>query len=43
MAMNALDHYWDLETWLFPLIPLIPLALEGVLQQQIEEILICLG
>ena len=26
---------------MFPLVPLIPLALEGVLEQQIEVILIC--
>ena len=32
-AINALDYYWDLVTWLFPLVPLIPLALEGVLEQ----------
>ena len=43
MAINALDYYWDPETWLFPLVPLIPLVLEGVLEQQIEVILICLG
>ena len=30
-------------TWLFPLVPLFPLALERVLEQQIEAILICLG
>ena len=43
MAINVLDYYWDLETWLLPLVPLIPLALEGVLEQQIEVILICPG
>ena len=43
MAINALDYYWDPVTWLFPLVPLIPLVLEGVLEQQIEVILICLG
>ena len=42
-AINALDYYWDPENWLFPLVPLIPLVLEGVLEQQIEVILICLG
>ena len=42
MAINALDYYWDPETWLFYLVPLIHLALEGVLQQ-IEAIFICLG
>ena len=40
-AINALDYYWDPVTWLFPLVPLIPLALERVLEQQIEAILIC--
>ena len=43
MTINALDYYWDPETWLFPMVPLIPLALEGVLEQQIEAILICPG
>ena len=43
MAINALDYYWDLVTWLFPPVPLIPLALEGVLEQQIVVILICPG
>ena len=43
MAINALDFYWDPVTWLFPPVPLIPLALERVLQQQIMAILICLG
>ena len=42
-AINALDYYWDPVTWLFPPVPLIPLALERVLEQQIEAILICLG
>ena len=42
-AINALDYYWDPVTWLFPPDPLIPLALEGVLEQQIEAILICPG
>ena len=37
-AINALDYYWDPETWLFPPVLLIPLALEGVLEQQIEVI-----
>ncbi len=43
MAINALDYYWDLVSWLFPPVPLIPLALEGVLEQQIMVILICPG
>ena len=43
VAIKALDFYWDPVTWLFPPVPLIPLALEGVLQQQIMEILIRLG
>ena len=43
MAINALDYYWDPVTWLFPPVPLIPLALEGVLEQQIMVILICPG
>ena len=43
VATNALDYYWDPITWLFPSVPLIPLALERVLQQQIMAILICLG
>ena len=43
MAINALDYYSDPVTWLFPPVPLIPLALEGVLEQQIEVILICPG
>ena len=43
MAINALDYYWDPENWLFPLVPLIPLVLEGVLEQQIEVILVCPG
>ena len=42
MAINALDYYWDPETWIFPQSPLIHLALEGVLEQQILAILICL-
>ncbi len=42
-AINALNYYWDLVTWLFPPVPLIPLALEGVLEQQIVAILICPG
>lgn len=42
-AINVLDYYWDSVTRLFPPVPLIPLALEGVLEQQIEAILICLG
>ena len=36
VAVNSLDYYWDLVTWLFPLVPLIPLAQEGVQKQQIE-------
>ena len=40
-AINPLDYYWDPVTWLFPPVPLIPLALEGVLEQQIKVILIC--
>ena len=43
MAVNTLYCYWDLVTWLFPWIPLIPLALEGVLEQQIMAFLICPG
>ena len=43
VATNALDFYWDPVTWLFPPVPLIPLALERVLQQQIMVILICPG
>ena len=43
MAINALDHYWDPVTWPFPPVPLISLALERVLEQQIKVILICLG
>ena len=42
-AINALDYYWDPVTWLFLPVPLIPLALEGVLEQKIEAILICPG
>ena len=42
-AINTLDYYGNLETWLFPPVPLIPLALEGVLDQQIEAILIFPG
>merc|ERR1712243_542063 len=34
VATNALDYYWDPITWLLPPVPLIPLALERVLQQQ---------
>ena len=33
--INTLYYYWDPVTWLFPPIPLISLALEGVLEQQI--------
>ena len=36
VAANALIQDWDPVTWLFPLVPLIPFALDGVLQQQIE-------
>ena len=43
MTINALDYYWDPVTRLFPLVPFIPLALEGVLEQQIKVILICPG
>ena len=43
VVTNALDYYWDPITWLFPPVPLIPLALERVLQQQIMAILICPG
>ena len=43
MTTNTLDYYWDPLTWLFPPVPLIPLALERVLQQQIMAILICPG
>ena len=40
-AINALGYYWDPVTWPFPLVPLFPLALERVSEQQIEAILIC--
>ena len=40
MAINDLDYYWDPETWLLPLVPLIPMVLEGVQQKQIEVIMI---
>ena len=43
MAINTQDYYRDLVTWLFPPVPLIPLAQEGVLEQQIAAILICPG
>ena len=43
VTTNALDYYWDPITWLFPPVPLIPLALKRVLQQQMMVILICLG
>ena len=43
VAINTLDYNWDPVTWLFPPVPLIPLALEGVLEQQIVAILICPG
>ena len=43
VVINALDYYWDPVTWLFPLVLLIPLALEEILEQQIEVILICTG
>ena len=43
VAINTLDYNLDLVTWLFPPVPLIPLALEGVLEQQIVVILICPG
>ena len=33
VAVNTLNYYWDLVTWLFPLVPLIPLALERVQKQ----------
>ena len=42
LAENALDYKVDPFTWLFPPVPLILLALEGVQQQQIMAILICL-
>ena len=42
-AINTLDYYWDPVTWLFPQVPLIPLALEGVLEQQIMANLIYPG
>ena len=41
MAIIVLDYHWDPETWLFPSVPLIPLALEGVQQQLIKTIFIC--
>ena len=31
-TINALDYYWDPVTRLFPLVPFIPLAVEGVLE-----------
>ena len=40
VAVNAQDFYWEPVTWLFPLVLLIPLALERVLQQKIMVILI---
>ena len=43
VATNTLDYYWDPITWLFPLVPLISLALERVLEQQIMVILIWPG
>ena len=43
VAINALDYYWDPVTWLFPLVPLIPLALEEILELKIMVILICPG
>ena len=43
VAINALDYYWDPVTWLFPPVPLLPLVLERVQEQQIEAILICPG
>ena len=43
VAINPLDYHWDPVTWLFPPVPLIPLALEEVLEEQIMEILICPG
>ena len=42
MAIQALDYYWDPVT-IIPPVPLFPLALERVLEQQIEAILICPG
>ena len=39
VAVNILDYYWYPVTWLFPLVPLIPLALEKAQQQQIGVIL----
>ena len=42
-AIKSLDYYLVPVTWLIPPVPLIPLALEVVLEQQIEVILICLG
>ena len=42
VAVNALDYYWDPITWLFPPVPLIPLALKGVQQHQVDVILISL-
>ena len=43
VAINTQNYYWDLVTWLFPLVPLIPLALEGVQEQQFKVILIFPG
>ena len=43
MALNALDYYRDPLTWLFCQVPLIPLALEGVLEHKIMVIVIWLG
>ena len=43
VAVNNLVYYWDPVTWWFSLVPLIPLVLEGVLEQQIEANVICPG
>ena len=40
VAVNALDNYWYPVTLLFPPVPLILLALEGVHLVQIKGILI---
>ena len=40
VAVNALNNFWYPVTLLFPPVPLIPLALEGVHLVQIKGILI---
>ena len=43
VAVNALVWKWDLVTWLFPPVPLIPEVLLIVEEQKIEAVLICPG